>query len=370
MCKKCILECGSIICVLLLLITIVFWSRNYFTQLIDNMKDARRQFVEAENKFPCACSCATNNAISNAITNAGGRIVSSCRVTNETSKCSSTVERPATNFVVQKKGTSDVEEHNDSMSIDKAYEALNLEFTSWLTVLGLAWGMFGLVVPLAGYLLQHKTLKDERELINKHVDDLRSEQREKYREIDDNFKKISDMRDEFSQFKIQSKKDVHAMNEMVSKIEIQTEDFLRETRTQIFMWKRQIVAFAEYSIVGKLNQLHASRNAKVFVDERLKDIVNIVIAFDYLLESLVNWREEDVVKVRAKMLQWIDNMKLFWFDLSDFERKSVCERLRTQFNPSSEFASREDFLKILRADSEEFKWLEEFFRPFAPWKFS
>ena len=45
MCKRCgnKLESIIMIVVLILLITIVWWSRNYFTQLIDNMKDARMQ---------------------------------------------------------------------------------------------------------------------------------------------------------------------------------------------------------------------------------------------------------------------------------------------------------------------------------------
>ena len=356
---RCKLESASIIVVLLLLIVVVIWSRNFFDKLVDNMKDARAQVVRYDGAFLSACSCATGSVcVSNSAFQKAEPLPTG--VTNETAECG--VMIPYTTGKIGEKFQEN-NEHDDSMSICNAYEALDREFTSWLTVLGLFAGMFGLIVPLISYLLQHKTLKDERESVNKLVDGLRAERNEMYSEM-------NKARKDFRKFKAQSEYDVQSVGKIAFETKEQIAIFSQQTKKQLLMWKRQVVAFSEYSLASKLNQIQALRNKKVFDEELLVDSVNLIVAFDYLLESLINWREEDAIIVRAKMQEWIANIGSFWFMLSDVERKRVCDKLKQQFKPSSEFATRDDFLRILREDSDEFKWLEKFYKPFAPWKFS
>ena len=358
------------IVVLLLLIAVVVWALFFIDKLIDNMKDTRAQIAKLDSASLSACSCvissscASNNAIHKAELLLTG-------VTNATVECGAMIQNPAP-YITEQMGEKfrKNNEHDDSMSICNAYEALDREFTSWLTVLGLFAGIFSLVIPLVSYLLQHKTLKDERELINKYVDDLKSEQRDKHRDIDDKISSIRQIHDEFKRFRAKANEDLQSMKMEMCDTKKQAEDFLSQNMVQLTMWKRQIVAFAEYSIAEKYNRLQKYHTVKDSVDMRLMDVANLIIAFDYLLECFINWREEDEIKVKAKMLEWINYMKAFWLELPEIERKRVCKILKPQFNPSSELAKRHDFLRLLRADSDEFKWLEEFYKPFAPWKFS
>lgn len=69
------------------------------------------------------------------------------------------------------------------------------------------------------------------------------------------------------------------------------------------------------------------------------------------------------------MHEWINTIDTMWRKMTDEQHEKVYKLLSVYFKPSHEFASRDDFLRILRAESEDFKWLEKFFRPFAPWKF-
>ena len=70
------------------------------------------------------------------------------------------------------------------------------------------------------------------------------------------------------------------------------------------------------------------------------------------------------------MLNQIRNMRMFWAKLSDEQRNGIHELLKKKYEPLGDFAGRNDFARILRTDSDDFKWLEKFFEPFAPWKFS
>ena len=330
-------KCEPIIMIFVLglLIMIVWWSRNYFTLLIDNMKDARMQ-VKAESVSSCAWLYATTNAIANADVGT----VSPCGVTNEVSKCSVMRHKPMIDSTELKEGLSQGKIGQDHpLAIRNAYEALDKEFTSWLTVLGLLGGVFGLLVPLVSYLLQHHTLKTERE-------QLMSDWKELVKEY------VSG---------ITSK-----VNGLEKKLEvIETKSLSAKDRFE--KCERQNMRSLEFPLAVRIN--HVIRTHRTDLDIELVEIANIVIGFDYLLESILRWGE-DVVIIRAKMHEWINNIDAMWRKMTDEQRKKVCELLRGYFKPSPEFASRDDFLRILRTDSEEFKWLENFFKPFAPWKFS
>lgn len=328
------LESVIMFVVLILLITIVWWSRNYFTLLIDNMKDSRMQ-VKAERVSSCACLCMTNNVIADTY----AETVSPCRLTNEASKCS-TMIKPTMDSMGHKAGLSQDKIGQDNpLAIRDAYEALNIEFTSWLTVLGLVGGVFGLLIPLVSYLLQHHTLKTER-------DQLMSDWKELVKEY------VSD---------ISSKVD-----KLEKKIEgIDTKS--RSVKDRFEKCERQNIRSQEFPLAVRIN--HVIGANRTDLDVELVEVANIVIGFDYLLESIVRWGE-DVVIIRAKMHEWINTIDTMWRKMTDEQHEKVYKLLSVYFKPSPEFASRDDFLRILRAESEDFKWLEKFFRPFAPWKFN
>jgi len=305
----CILKHLPMFAVIAALAMVIWWSHGYFSQLIANLKDSRSQMRYQTPTPSYAC--------------------------------------------FEKTG-------DNSEEICKAYEALDQELTAWLSVLTIAGGIFGLIAPLIGYLLQHHKLKDEREDFDKVISDFKTEQREKYREIKQDLKTINGILVDLKNFKFQCAEDVRRIRKIASDNQAQSELFSIQTRDQLGKWMQQIIAFAEYSLLDKLTQAAKAST---------KDIANLIIAFDYLLESLIAWREEGGVEVLAKIQQWIKVLDAFWQQVPQDLRSDVYELLRKQFRPSDDFASRKDFVKILRADSDEFKWLEDFFKPFAPWKF-
>lgn len=349
MCKKCscVLECGSMICVLILLTTIVLWSRNYFTQLIENMKDARTQLVEADGVSLRTCSCATNSVPTTQSTIDKGEI-SPPGITNGAVECGVMIQRTANCCVGQNKGTPLGDKaHDDSLAICIAYETLDREFTSWLTVLGLFAGVFGLIVPLASYLLQHHTLNTEREQIIKGC----QERMMVY---------VAKTSNKMNRLKYESE-------EQFKSVSNRLEGRTGEVNGELVRCQTIAIRSLEFPLTMRINQMIiAQRSGKI---SDTIDIVNIIIGFDYLLEGLVRW-SEDVVIVREKIHDWINKINAIWCEMTAEQREKVWELLRTCFRPLREFAVRNDYLKILRVDSEEFKWLANFFEPFAPWKFS
>ncbi len=276
-------------------------------------------------------------------------------------------------------------------AICKAYEVLDRELSSWLTILGLMGGMFGLIVPLVGFLLQHQKLKEEKDAVDKIIEDFTNDQHCKYEEqkrmmdkMIEDFKNdlrhnyseqkkeidntIKEMRGRLRKYENQITEYARKTNEEVNDSQRQIRDMAFQTKEQLGKWKRQIIAFAEYSISEKFN--HWMLSPPMVEPVAIIAMANLIIAFDYLLESLIRWNEGDRVKVCAKMHEWIEHVDTMWRKLSVDQQSKVHKHLRVSFKPSSEFALREDFIKILRVDSDDFKWLEAFFKPFAPWKFS
>lgn len=60
----------------------------------------------------------------------------------------------------------------------EAEAGLKSHFDSWMSILGLFGAAFGLLVPLGSYLIQHRSLSEERDQIRKDLDGLRELQKE------------------------------------------------------------------------------------------------------------------------------------------------------------------------------------------------
>ena len=116
---------------------VLWWSHGFASQLISNIKDSRDHMKQYETCLKPALSCCGKE---------NGRI--------------------------------------DANSICKAYEALDRELTSWLTVLAIFGGFLGLVVPLVAYLLQHQKLEKERDEIREFIKMSQREQRRLYKRME------------------------------------------------------------------------------------------------------------------------------------------------------------------------------------------
>ena len=289
----CLLSHLPMLFVAVALILLIIAGMFFFSRLIDNIKDARAQVRRYE---PCGLSTL-----------------------------------PYTGGLIEVGGYAD--------PFCKAYEELDRELTSWLTILTFAGALFGLIAPLIGYLLQQHSLKDERKSFNESVNE--------------KVAYLSNMVDEANQ-RVEEVRDGvvmrgHRVNEQLGRFET------------------NVIRSIEFQLVVQINQVRLSQLKKVQIDTIV--IANIIICFDYLLECLIHWNNGGVV-VRAKVSEWISHIKAVWDRLDTKQHEEIWKCLKLVFKPSSEFASRDVFLKILSADSDDFKWLEKFFEPFAPWKFS
>lgn len=63
-------------------------------------------------------------------------------------------------------------QHEDT-AIIAAYDALQNELSTWMSIMGIFAAIFGLVIPLGGYLLQRQSLKDERDAMAKEIEQIR-----------------------------------------------------------------------------------------------------------------------------------------------------------------------------------------------------
>lgn len=231
-----------------------------------------------------------------------------------------------------------IEDDNPVDPLCKAYEELDRELTSWLTILTIAGALFGLIAPLIGYLLQQHNLKEERKNIKEDV-----------KERVDGISNIT------SEANIRFERMGACVDERVLHV-----------NEQIKRCEASVIRCVEFPLVIQVNKVQMAQQHNAQIDSIV--VANIIIAFDYLLECLVHWDKDSAI-VHAKISEWISNIKAVWDKLDAVQQEEVLAFLRGAFKPSSEFASRAVFLKILRADSDEFKWLEEFYKPFAPWKF-
>ncbi len=291
------------ISVVLLLVVVVWWAHSYFSQLLDNMKDVRARVVNMKE------------------------------------------EAPGTDL----KACMDKKASDNSVAVCEAYEALDRELTSWLTVLALAGGMFGLLIPLISYLLQHHNLKEDREFLREDI-------KERMELYNANFsKQLDEMNKGFEKLK----SDADKVKEGIDTKAYHVNERMGECEAFVIMGE-------EFILTNGIRQVTQQCPVKT-VDP--VDVANIIIGFDFLLETLVRWNK-DVAVVRKKMHDWIMNIDAMWHKLKTEQREETVKLLSDNFVRSGEFATRDDFLRILRADSTDFKWLEEFFAPFAPWKFS
>lgn len=63
----------------------------------------------------------------------------------------------------------------EDTAIIAAYDALQNELSTWMAIMGIFAAIFGLVIPLGGYLLQRQSLKDERVSLMEDVEKSRDE---------------------------------------------------------------------------------------------------------------------------------------------------------------------------------------------------
>ena len=232
-----------------------------------------------------------------------------------------------------------IEKDSPAVSFCKAYEELDRELTSWLTILTVAGALFGLIAPLIGYLLQQHNLKEERKNIKEDV------------KVKISY--ISNM--------------VGEANNRIEEIKASVDTKGHQVNEQFGRFETNVIKSMEFQLVVQINQVRLSQLKNMQIDSVV--VANIIIGFDYLLECLIHWKSDGVI-VRAKIGEWISNITAIWNKLETKQHEEIWKYLGFVFKPSSEFASRDVFLKILRPDSDEFKWLERFFEPFAPWKFN
>lgn len=207
------------------------------------------------------------------------------------------------------------------MSIITAYELLSNELSSWMAIMGLFATVFGLVIPIGGYLLQQRSLKEERDRIKDDIEVLRKVQND----VDDLKSRQEELQGAFKQ-------------------------------TNKPFWAALERCF-EYSVIS--NPI-ASRTYKL--QEKYK-VANLLLSMELMLDGCV------LVGDRELLLKKIVICKLVVEELrNDVENWSgACCAVR-EGGERTPLVEGIRYLELVKSDSDAYRWLKELFSEIAPEK--
>ena len=220
----------------------------------------------------------------------------------------------ATNVVLRSAialNVSSVENKVESgdVSMMAAYDSLSNELSSWMAIMGLFAAVFGLLIPIGSYLLQQRSLKEERASFEKKMDET---------------------------IGAVEKGAFQKMKPLWNFLAANFDRFLVEDGKKICN--------------GKANGLEAA---------------NFIIGFDIYLDCLV--RAENGAMIMEAIDQYrpiIETIK------SSGAWQQVRELLKTKFKPNPEFVSGKDFSALIGTSPRFYGWLKSFYDEIIPWKFA
>lgn len=211
----------------------------------------------------------------------------------------------------------------EDTAIIAAYDALQNELSTWMAIMGIFAAIFGLVIPLGGYLLQRQSLKDERVSLMEDVEKSRDE-------VLDSIKKIA---------------------------EGVPDKIANDMRP---MWNFLAANFDRFLVKDGECLLSA-------VPPDWRAIANYVVELDICLDCLVRARNPGrLVEIICKYREYIESSQkrypVIW--------ATAIRQLKEKMHPSNEFTSGRDFEPLVGRDSGIYAWLKNFYGQFAPWKFA
>lgn len=220
--------------------------------------------------------------------------------------------------------TQQVKDHDSA--IIAAYDSLSNELSSWMSIMGIFSVVFGLLVPIGSYLLQHKSLRDEREELKKQMDD----------RVD---RKITERE-----------------KEVINRVE----KAIKPT------W-RFLGASFQHIVFGEANKMLQSIRSKEFDDTgKVVNVVNFFISFDIYLDCMVRTGDATAVITACKEFKpYFEN-----FRSNEKMWDNFISLYRNGLQKSDDFVSGKEFAKLIGRDNEYYKWLKKLYNEVIPWKFS
>lgn len=221
----------------------------------------------------------------------------------------------------------DVEKIKDHDSaIIAAYDSLSNELSSWMSIMGIFSVVFGLLVPIGSYLLQHKSLRDEREELKKEMDD----------RVD---RKITERE-----------------KEVINRVE----KAIKPT------W-RFLGASFQHIVFGEANKMLQSIRSKEFDDTgKVVSVVNFFISFDIYLDCMVRAGDATAVITACKEFKpYFEN-----FRSNEKMWDNFISLYRNGLQKCDDFVSGSAFAKLIGKDNEWYQWLKGLYNEIIPWKFS
>lgn len=203
----------------------------------------------------------------------------------------------------------------------KAETSLKNHFDSWMSILGLFGVAFGLLVPFASYLIQHRSLTEERDRIREDLDELRGLKKE-----------VEDVKSR--QVKLQGAFD----------------------QTNQPFWAALERCF-EYSVIS-----HPLASGMYSIPREYQ-IANLLLSMELMLDASVLSADAKLLKEKIGMCKLI--VSKLMGEAPIWER--ACEIVRTGDERTS-LVTGFHYLRLLNSDSQEYKWLKTFFEEIVPGK--
>ena len=205
------------------------------------------------------------------------------------------------------------------VDIMAAYDSLSNELSSWMAIMGLFAAVFGLLIPIGSYLLQQRSLKEERDRIQDDIDVLRGVQKD------------------------------------IANLKLQQEELQGAFKqTNKPFWAALERCF-EYSVIS--NPI-ASRMYHV---GREFEAANLLLSMELMLDGCVLVGDGKLLGDKISVCKLI---------VSELEKdvtifKAACEIVRSG-RERTPLVDGIRYLRIVKSESSEYKWLKAFFAEIAP----
>lgn len=243
-------------------------------------------------------------------------------------------------------------------SYKTAEATLREQLDSWLAFLGIFGILFGLVTPLASYLLQQHSLEDERERMGKSLEDAKGDYNKKLEVFE---AQIEDMKSgsslqidtaisKFDKDIADLKKDAQAM------VETESTKVVADTQKKMkTLWRFVSVAFDRF-LVDDSNDIDA-----IIKDE--------VMAFNYIAIFVLYVDLNVMTDTASCVVTAVTQFK------KDFDRmladKKLSKAIADRFSSTSgrsTFVKKADYDRVLGSESETYDWIKKFYSVFLPQK--
>lgn len=228
-------------------------------------------------------------------------------------------------------------------SYKATYDLFSTHFSQLLTFLGFFGTIFGLAIPAGAYLLQRQTLKDEKAILQKN--------------IDQTYNKVIELMGKYEELK-QFKDQMYVTIDTINEKNVNLEHFQHE----LFM-NLQTTFDGVFSIALFLVDAIPEK-------EKIKNLFcMMLISFDNAVNCAVKANNsKGLIQLLRRMKPIIE---IYYKEKYPSEFRQAITAIKPDAENNSAFVSGEEIQKLLGNENYElYEWYKELYNPIYPWKFN